>query len=370
MRKLSLLVILLLFVTVPVRAESSISLTYQLLDAEVKPGGETNMFITITNPSSMQGVSNVKLYLTPSSHISVSPSYIELGGLAQSASQQTSFIVKAKPSAVSGTEYITVKAKYVTDSTTKESNINVPVKIARDPALQILKVDYSKIPKPGTETVLTLSIVNNGIGDARDVTLRLNNTDLFVPDKYEAFIKQIKTGSNATVQFRLSINPSAKIGTHSIALVLNYYNEIKDKKISETKNIPLKIEGDIDFIVTPEEYSAVEGKNGNVVIKIANAGTEEAQFVTLTAEGQTIYIGNLKSDDYDTESINIKPSRSGPYPINLQLSYKDIFGREYAKNFTIEVNVAVSEKSPDYTAAYILIAAVLIVAVVFYKKRR
>ncbi len=357
-------------------AENSVSLSYQLIDSELNPGTETTLVLSLTNPSSTLPISNVKLYAENGKHVSITPAYIEIGGIAPSTTQQTSFIIKAKPSAVSDTDYIKIRAVYLSSSsTTKESSIYVPVKISRDPTLQISRTTYSTSPKPGKETMLAIEITNNGNGDAKDITLTLNKSSLFIADNYEAFIKEIKAGSTTKINFNITINPSAPIGTHSVAIVFKYKNENKAKIFSEIKIIPLKITGDFNLIVNPEEYSLVENMKGYVTVKISNAGTSEARFLTLVSGNQKIYIGNLKSDDYDTENIELTPHSSGKYSIPIKLIYRDEFGAIHTENFSIEVNVKSMEEyekskprgSGIETFAFVLFAALIIYYL--YRKR-
>ncbi len=357
-------------------AENSISLSYQLIDSEIIPGGETTMIMTMSNPSSSLPISNIRLYLAEGKYVSASPAYIEAGGLAPSTNQQTSFALKADASAVSGTDYIKARAAYTADTTIKETSINIPIKIARDPILQISKSSYSTTPSPGNETRLTLYITNYGNGDAKDIVLSLNKTDLFIADAYEAFAKEIKAGSAAAVPFALTISPSADMGAHSINVLFKYRSENRGKNFTETKTVPLRIEGGFGFIVGAEDYSLAEGLDGEVTVRISNAGTSEAQFLTLKAEGQTVYLGTLKSDDYESETIKIKPASAGKYPLAVEISYKDMFGKNYAEKFVLELDVMTMEEYESSKAlsssilAFVFIAFILGAACFFYMRRK
>ena len=131
---LAILLSMVFFVNSEVAA-GSVTLTSQVLDSSVRPGGETTIFLTLANPSTTSAVSNVKLSISPGPYILPSTNYIEIGGLDISSSQQTSITAKISDNAVSTTSYIKVKVSYYVGTTQYESNVNVPITIRRIPSL-------------------------------------------------------------------------------------------------------------------------------------------------------------------------------------------------------------------------------------------
>lgn len=361
-------------------AESSLAISYSVLDPYVMPGGETTVLLTFTNPSASIGLNSIKLYIVSGEYLSATPGYIELGGLAAGISQQTGVKLKVEKSAKTSISFIRIRAVYFSDSTSKESNIDIPITIRRDPILQIESSQTNESAEPGKTVLFSLALKNNGEGSAKDLKVGINqNEKVFISQPAEAFIKEIQPGESKILQFLLTINPSANIGTYAVAVTLNYYNEIKTVNFSSAKYADLKVSGGYNFIVTLEQQDLLyPGGSGYVTVKAANAGTSEAQFLVLEHEDQTFYAGNLKSDDYDTERILVSVPNSAKdfYPVVVELKYNDPFGNNYAENRSIVVRLISAEEyakmsRKDNTLLYIAAGVVLIgIGYFFYRRKR
>lgn len=374
---------LILFMSVSIAA-GSITITSQVLDSSVRPGGETTVFLTLTNPSVTASVTSVRLYISPGPYVTPSVSYAEIGGLDASASQQTSLTLKINSTAPSTTSYITATVTYYTDSIQRETTVNIPIAIKRIPILQLEKVAYTpNTIEPGNTVTLSIDLKNDGDGSAKDVKVSLNQTAkmFIVKGSPETFIDEISPKSSATISFILTMDPSVSIGTYSIPLSLSYSDEIKTSNYSSTKYIGLTITGKYNFVSALDSQDIIgPGKTGTITVKLANAGTQDAQFSTLTVIGSdyfesitpsVAYIGKISSDDYDTEKFTVKAIGSanpGNYPIQFQLDYKDSYGKSY--NETFETNVRISSKEELPKASFppflILVLIIIIALAVFF----
>jgi len=316
--------------------------------------------------------------------------YQEIGGLGASSSQQTSLTVKISSSAVSTTSHITVRVSYYSDSTQKETIITIPIRIRRVPILQVTNVKYDVSPiEPGSTVLLSFDLVNNGDGSAKDVRIVLNQSDLFtVIESREIFINEIKAKRSENVSFLLTINPSASIGTYSVPLSLLFLDETKIESYSDIKYIGLVIAGQYNFIVTLESQSVVaSGTRGTATIKIANAGTQDAQFLTVKVlpsdplveiSPESIYIGSVKSDDYETEDFIFKVDRttsSGLHPLNLKIDYKDLYSHSYSEIYGVDVKVSSMEEfskahqtGPSLFTIGIVVLVVIVCVYYIYKR--
>jgi len=367
MKKYLLLASFVMFVLVTsslvFAVEGSLTITWQVLDATLRPGGETIVLLTLTNPSTV-GVRTIELFISSGEYITASTSYLEIGGLDGGESQQTSLIVNVDSTAVSTISYIKIKASYYGDSTKKETIINIPIKIRRVPILQIENVSYSPtLIEPGNTVQLTFDLVNNGDGSAKDISIVLNQiAKVFVTELEEKFVSEIKSGQKTQISFTLMIDPSVTIGTYSIPVSLEYLDETKTENYSSTKYIGLAIAGKYNFIITLESQSIVaENTQGTATLKIANAGTQEARFLTVKVlssdpivdiSPKSVYIGNLKSDDYETEEFNFKVDElASPaiYPLNIELDYKDLYGQTYTETYEVDIKVSSAQ---EFTRAH------------------
>ncbi len=373
---------LILFMSASIAA-GSITITSQVLDSSVRPGGETTVFLTLTNPSATASVTSIKLYISSGPYIISSVSYAEIGGLDASASQQTSLTLKINSAAPSTTSYITAKVTYYTDSTQRETTANIPITIKRIPILQLEKVAYTpNIIEPGNTVTLNIDLKNDGDGSAKDVKVNLNQTAkmFIVKGSPETFIYEISSNNAATISFVLTIDPSISIGTYSIPISLSYSDEIKTSNYSSTKYIGLAITGKYNFVFALDSQDIiVPGKTGFITIKIANAGTQDAQFSTLMVIGSdyfesitpsVAYIGKISSDDYDTEKFTVKAIDSanpGNYPIQFQLEYKDSYGKPYNETYEINVEISSKEELPRASfSPFLILGLILIIALVVF----
>ncbi len=366
-------------------AESSLTISYQVLDSEVRPGGETTVFLTLTNPSKAEAVRNIRLYISSGPYVVPSENYLEMGNLAASASQQTSIKIKINSTASSTISYLAVKANYFTDSTSQESTVNIPITVKRISILQISNARYrEKIIESGNTVKLLFDLINNGDGSAKDVRISLNQTGkLFVTDTGEAFLPEIKPSGLETLSFILTIDPSVSIGTYSIPVFLTYSDETKTSTYSVVKYIGLTVSGSYNFIVALDSQDViVSGGTGSATIKIANAGTQDAQFLSIKVlESEDFeqvtpsiaYVGKLSSGEYDTEKFTIKTNKlnnPGTYPIPLQLDYKDSYGNSYKETFDVNMRISSQEELAKksffpFLIVIIILIIVLIVWIVF-----
>jgi len=375
----------LIFFINSVVAAGSVTVTSQVLDSTVRPGGETTIFLTLANPSTTASVSNVKLSISPGPYITPSANYIEIGGLDISSSQQTSLTAKVSTNAISTISYIKVKVDYYVGTTPYESTINVPITIKRIPILQVSEVQYiPNLIEPGNKVTLYFNLKNEGDGPAKDVRVILNQTtEKFIVElSPETFVDSIGPKEAMSVSFDIIVDPSIDIGTHTIPITLIYLDETKNTNYTAVKYIGLTISGKYNFIITPSQSIVAPGKKGNVDIQVSNAGTQEALYLNLRilpsdpiieVTPSAVYIGNLKSDDYDTEKFSFKINDNadqGVYPLNLQLNYRDPYGKTYTEDFEVDMTVSsikeFNSSKEGKLSPFTIIVVILIIAAVAY----
>jgi hypothetical protein len=241
--------------------------------------------------------------------------------------------------------------------------------------------------EPGKTATLSFDLKNEGLGNAKDITVSLPQTSNFIvsDSSGEFFINNLASLESKTLTFSITVSPDAIIGTTTIPVQLSYYDETRTNNYNDTKQIGTLITGKYNFIVTADSQDVLTtGTSGSITFKIANAGNEEADYLTVKAippnnfdlSPTSIYIGNLKSDDYDSEklTLNVGQVEPGNYPISLQFSYKDSFGRSY--NEIYSVNAKVSSKA-EYSVAhqlqsplptFVIVIVVIILFFIAYRK--
>ena len=327
------------------------------------------------------------------SGLTVTPTEFSLNTISALTYQSTSLKISASGSAASGTSYIEITAKYhVGDANADETELTVwvPVVIRSVPLLKIEGLGYDQdLIKPGSDVVISFDVRNYGDGPAKDLVVSLDQTaGFFNTDLNEQYVGEVLVNDSSRISFNLTINQTLDVGSYSIPILLVYKDETKKEVLSGREYAGIKVYGNINLITTLNSQDLVaSGTNGDIEIKIANAGTMEVQFLQLTVMDSTvleeivpnnIYIGSLKSDDYDTEKISFKVSdgvSKGVYPVSFELVYHDPFGKEFTETKTVDLSVLSTNEIGDkvgipiWQVALIILAAALVVYY-FLRKRR
>lgn len=386
MRKLMFLVIILLSVTVAEAAIATINVSWQVSTAALKPSSIATISLTVSNPG--VDLTNVVINSTPGPYVTItSGDRIEIGGISASQSSEAAISIKVNDNAPSTTSYVNVVIDYYTSTSNYEKTLYIPLSIIRQPILQIQNVNFSENLEPGSTSILSFDLKNEGSGDAKDVMVSLpQSSNIITSDSSgEFFINNLGRSESKTITFPITISPDASIGTTTIPVILNYYDETRSNNYNETKQIGAVISGKYNFIVTVDSQDVVTtGTLGSISIKIANAGNQEANYITLKSVSSnnfdlsptTIYIGNLKSDDYDTEkfSLRVGSAEPGIYPLTFQISYKDPFGKSYNEVYSINAKVSskaeysILHQSQSPLITLIIVIVVIIIFFIFYRK--
>jgi len=374
-------------------ATDSFNVSGTLLDDYIRPGGETTLVLDLQN-STPSKIYYIDLSFSTGQGITVTPSEYSIDNIASMTSQSVALKISASENAPAGTIYFEITAKYrVGGYNEKENELTVwiPIVVRSAPFLKVEGVEYDVSPiEPGSDVTISFDVRNYGDGLAKDLIVSLDQTaGFFNTDLSEKYVGNVPVSGSSTISFNLAINQDLSIGSYTIPIMLSYKDEARKETFSGTEYAGIKVYGNINLITTLDSQDDVaSGKGGEMEIKIANAGTMEVQFLQLNVLEtsvledvipSSIYIGSLKSDDYDTERIAFKVSEnipSGTYPISLQLVYKDPFGKEFTESKTIDLKVLPvgglgnGFELPLWQIALIVAAAVLIVCYALRKRRK
>ena len=386
MKKIILFIVLLLSVTLAEATISSINVTWQFSIATLRPSSMATISLSVSNSGA--DLTNVLINATTGPYIKIlSGGEIELGGLASLSTSQSAISIKIDDNAPSTNSYVYLDVSYYTGTSSYEKTFYIPITIVREPTLQINNVNFSNDLEPGKTATLSFDLKNEGLGDAKDIIVSLPQTsNLIVPESSgEFFINSLASSESKTLTFPITVSPDASIGTTTIPVTLTYYDETRTNNYTDTKEIGALITGKYNFIVTVDSQDIVTtGTSGSITIKIANAGNEEADYLTVKAipsnnfdiSPTTIYIGNLKSDDYDSEKLSLKVGSVEPgfYPISLQINYKDSFGKSYSEIYSVNAKVyskaEYSLANQTQTPLTTLFAIVVVIVVFFIAYRK
>jgi len=366
---------MLLVLAVPVFAVEAVSLGWTVGHTSVRPGGQTTIQLTVSNPGTAETPTYINLFASADPYLTVTPTSTSIASLGLGSSQVTVLDVKVSPNAVSKTAYVTVKATYIVSGTSRDTTINIPVKIRRDPILQIVNVSYGKSPEPGLSTVLSFDIYNSGEGPARDLKVSMTQSSVIssTDSSGEIFISELAPAAKQRIEFPVTISPSATPGLYSVPLTLSYYDETKSDLSNISKSIGLALGGKTKFVVTLDSVKNFYfGKIGTASVSISNAGNSPAEFLIVKASSpygtKEVYVGNLDSDD--TQTIDMEqnlPMAGGPYDLTLEMSWKDKFGAEYTETKTVKL---APTGAPVEIGTGTIVFLLVVAGVAYWKRKR
>ena len=160
----------------------------------------------------------------------------------------------------------------------------------------------------------------------------------------------------------------------SVNMVVSYEDRDGTSLSTLSRTIGLRIESDIELKTFFDNGRLVQNAPSEIVVSIANTGPNTAQFLEVSPvptsgikiTPDSIYIGNLESDDFDTAEFEVTSSAVGKQEIQLKLSYKDQFNKEQEVTRKVGINIltaeeaaAYEEKSPvPYVAGIIILAGI------------
>jgi hypothetical protein len=243
---------------------------------------------------------------------------------------------------------------------------------------------------PGKSFSIEVRIENNGNIDLNDVSVSLNLQDLpFSSNSFAVNYNELLEDKSKTASFEFDVFESAKSGDYQIPIQISYQDPdepTKIRTISASANIKLSSEPDID--VDLGNNYLIEGQEGKINVKIINKGIADIKFLEAEIESASklnlisssrVYIGDLNSDDFDTAEFSVIPTSSTTGStnsnINLVLIYKDIFNKEYTKNFNEQVKIYSKKEAislglikKSMTGTYLIVAIVIVVVYIIFRK--
>jgi hypothetical protein len=370
-----ILISFLLLIGIAEAVNISLTVSWQLSSSTVRPNGDVIIYLTATNPG--VDLTSVTLTATPGPYIKLtSGSKAELGDMSATTSQQSSISAKVDENAISTVSYVYLEAKYYYSNSEYKRTFYIPITIKKDPILEIANVEFNDTTEPGKTVLLSFDISNKGDSTARDLNVKLNKTDLFTTpgSTGEAIINELEPLDSKKLNFLITISPDTSIGIESIPVFLSYYDDTKSNNYTQTKNIGLKITGNVDFVTAISSYNNFYyGHVGDVIISVANRGSAPAEYISASTNSdfgsKEFYIGSLDPDDSETIELSQDLTKaSGKYPIYLTFHYRDKFGNEYSIERVVEAMP--TNAPPDYNIIIIIVVVLLVVFWIYRRRKK
>lgn len=239
-------------------------------------------------------------------------------------------------------------------------------------------VESENILKLGTTSDIKIKISNVGGGTARYVTVSLELTRPFtVLHSSEVYLGNIKGTESKDINFTVYVDTNAETNAYKIPLAIKYMDDNgTEHRIDKSIGVELETKPNIEVeLVKADDFSP--GSTGKVTISVVNSGFSDAKFVSLeliptenysVVSANEVYIGNLDSDDSETQEFEIKLNGdipTGKIPLNIRVGYNEK-GRdiEHTKDATVDLNVISREELAKKTTGKDIFSNITGIAIV------
>ena len=204
-------------------------------------------------------------------------------------------------------------------------------------------------------------------------------------------LRASQTGADAAiVSYKLKVDENAETGDTEIELrVLKNdlewvtYDEDEFQIDIETRNVP-------EIKAYIRETNILEaGKRGTITVEIANTDAGDAKFMQLTllpsedyqvlSTSNYIYIGDIDSDDTETEEFEIYVNKKVKDKLILpvQINYQDEDNDRYNTQFDLELPIftalemsRLGLKEKSYVVPIIVLIIACVSAYIYWKKKK
>ena len=236
---------------------------------------------------------------------------------------------------------------------------------------------------PGDQVQLRLTLENVGNDDIENILVKLDLTNApFAPlrSSSEKIIDEIQEDEQDTIYFDLVALPDAESQIYKIPVKISYGNITKDSLIS----IEVSANAKLDVILENSDIVKINDQ-GKVTVKFINNGLTQIKFLKVTLQPSqayevlstnTVYIGGVDVDDFETEEFTIIPKIKNPQ-LSFEVTYKDSNNNEFHEVKYINLNVYTEEEAKQLglvqksiISSILIPVIVLIIAFFIYRKLR
>jgi hypothetical protein len=168
----------------------------------------------------------------------------------------------------------------------------------------------------GAKRTFRVTVINNGGGVARESIVSLNATHpITVLKSSSTSLGDMKPRESKTISYDVFVDSKAEPKAYIIPLRVSYLDRSGNLRVVEEK-LGVRVMGApvIDVSLDSVE-ELVAGKSATATLRVVNKGFMDAKFLSIDVEdtdqysvvsGKSTYIGNLGSDDFETEDIKIR----------------------------------------------------------------
>ncbi|MBI2151652.1 hypothetical protein HYU21_02925 [Candidatus Woesearchaeota archaeon] len=264
----------------------------------------------------------------------------------------------------------------------------------RDALLEITSINY--VPEqivPGQTGEVKISIKNLADSVIKDIKFDMDFSRSTIPlapyqSTSQRQIPILESNHQLPLSFKMIADPTAAPGLYKIPLNISFSDEqgtsyLIDDVLAITIGETPKVR---PYIKKSDVFQ--NGKSGKITLEIANAGNSKIKFLEMTIlpseEFQLVttsnyfYIGDVDSDDTDSEEINVYvDTKQKVLSIPLELKYYDANNKQYEEEFNLPLQLYSTSKlkkvgllpSNGKWSYLIILIILMVIAVIIYKKQ-
>lgn len=250
-------------------------------------------------------------------------------------------------------------------------NVNTPISAVRQPAL-ILSQSSSGPVKPGESFPVKITLTNEGISQAKDITVRVRETGSSIaPIHTNAFhIEKLHQKEEASGEMIFSTDKEVVSGIHKIPVEIAFITPDKGESlVTETLSLDIRGEADLSIMSLETEPERIqENSPFDLIIRFDNSGTGDAESVRASIDlpfqgTKEAFVGRIEPHNDAPAVFVLESGDAGEYPYNLNIEYKDDWGEhQKVENLTLAVI-----KPPDNTVSYIILFILIITGLAGYR---
>lgn len=252
-----------------------------------------------------------------------------------------------------------------------------------------LNVDQKRL-YPGEKTKISIDIENTLDDDIEDVSLvlDLSNTQFTSISGSETNIDNIDSDDKESLDFDIKASQSIKPGDYNIPYTLTYTIDDNNlTKKTEKGAFGITVGAKTELTYTIETETNVIGQKGKLSLKIVNKGLGDIRFVSVKLNPQgynllgsdTIYIGTVSSDDFETATYDVVFNSQSPKLI-ATITYRDFDNNKISEDVNLPIKVYTKDEAlklgiikSNSSIYYLIVFFILVIAYITYRiirKRR
>src|SRR3989338_2674128 len=348
-----------------------------------EPGSVVDVWLQLTSPS--VPVDDVELRLVDDFPFSVpngQTSVVSVGRIAGAETKVVKFSLLVDSSAPNGVIELSVYHRYAGSVDWIKSKVVLSLQSQSS----LLVVDsFSSAPEkvlPGQRVDISIALKNNGRVGVKDVDVSLDLSGSkfsILGGGTKKRIDSITIGESAVASFSLIADASADVKVYDIPVLVSYLDE-KNKKFSDTSKIGLVVSApaEVSILVDDTSFQKV-GVPTTVSLKVVNKGVGELKYVSVSllesseyevlSLSDSVYVGNLDSDDFETVQFLIKPLVENPV-LQVGLSFKDPYNVDGSLKSFISLRKKQSVNDGSSCSGWTWIVLLIVAGVGFWFWRR